>query len=183
MVNFGEETLLPLELGHVVTHYVEGIYLRHTFILLVFLVPVMHSGEAGVDPQPVGIVRLPAVLHLHDEALPVLVCAVEVVTDESVLFADADFLPFLRLFLSISYTLFVVFAVFSARGENCGKDSKKKCSVAAAGQHFRRAVRCAGAACGKTTHTAIFQEKSYIQVLQALLSPLTIGSSGIPLLF
>ena len=61
-------------------------------VLLVLFVPVVYGGEAGIDPQPVGVVRLPAVLHLHDEALAVLVRAVEVVTDESVLFADAEHL-------------------------------------------------------------------------------------------
>ena len=59
-------------------------------VVLVFFVPVMHGGEAGIDSQPVGIVRLLAVLHFHDETFAVLVLAVEVVADVLVLFPDAE---------------------------------------------------------------------------------------------
>ena len=59
-------------------------------VVLVFLIPILHGGETGIDPQPVNIVLLLPVLHLHDESFAVLVFAVEVVTDKLVLFPYAE---------------------------------------------------------------------------------------------
>ena len=85
-----KEILSPFEFWHIVGHYVQGIY---TFDLLIQIVASFHtlSGSSPrIDNRTVSKMLLPAILHLHDELVTVLVLAVQVETDKFILFADPE---------------------------------------------------------------------------------------------
>ena len=66
-----------------------------------------------VDNRTVGEMLLPAVLHLHNETVAVLVLAVQVETDEFVLLADFLFL--------LAFFILVVVYKFSLRKDTTAK--------------------------------------------------------------